>query len=377
MGLDQFELRRDTMLRGLSRARAVIPQVVELDPTLGERLGGRFGPLASEVEIGFRGKLEADDAAKLLKQGEDLVAETLAFVGGAAARHYGLDEGMTSLALKWLDKLSSDAGLSEVGVVIPASTEFTGMVTQVIRLKMPSDGIWSLPVAVHEYAHFVASVLSLREDDGGMPETTFPVERLLHESGAENELPRLYWHGHELFADALATAVTGPAHADYCLRYRFDPVSAHEATPTHPAPARRMRLQQAVLDQRAEQDPSGFLQGDAKRLRATWSEMLAAAEQSSEVAPDRLLDSLETKLLELLEENSKLRLIHYDRHAVAHALAESRLKKPQPETSVAHVLNAAWSERRRIEREQTEAAPEWVAELTAKASALCWEVLKR
>jgi hypothetical protein len=243
-GQDQLALRRDTMLRGLRRARTVIPKVAELDPVLGRRLDVRFGQLATEVEDGFGAAPDAVLAAMLLKKGEDLVAETLAFVGGAAVRHYGLDEGITSLALGWLDKLSTDAGLSKVGVVIPASSEFTGMLTQVVRLKMPSDGIWALPVSVHEYGHFVASILERREDAGGIPRTVVPVERLLHDWGAEHELPRLYWHGHELFADAVATAVTGPAHPDYCLRYRFDPARADESTPTHPAPARRMRLRQ-------------------------------------------------------------------------------------------------------------------------------------
>jgi hypothetical protein len=377
MGFDQFALRRDTMLRGLHRARTVISQVVELDPVLGKRLQVRFGPLASEVEDGFGGKVNVADPAELLEKGEDLVAETLAFVGGAAARRYGLDEGMTALALAWLDKLSGQANLTQVGVVIPASTEFTGMATQVIRLKMPSDGIWALPVAVHEYGHFVASVLPLREDVAGMPKATIPVEQLLHESGAKGELPRLYWHGHELFADALATVVTGPAHADYCLRYRFDPVSAHEATPTHPAPARRMRLQLKVLDRLAQRDVSGLLAGDAKRLRTTWSQMLAATEQSADVAPDGLLDPLETKLLKLLFGGSaKLSPIHYDCHALAIALSESGLEQPQPDLSVAHVLNAAWSARRRIECDEPDAAPKRVAQLATKARALAWEVLK-
>ena len=134
--------------------------------------------------------------------------------------------------------------------------------------KLPSDGIWGLPVVVHEYGHFVASVLQSREDIGGMPEGVVLVERRLFAKANEEELPRLYWHGHELFADAFATAVTGPAHAEYCIRYRFDPFQAHESPPphSHPTPARRMRIQFAVLDTLAMADDSGYLAQDVGTL---------------------------------------------------------------------------------------------------------------
>jgi hypothetical protein len=378
-GQDQLSLRRDAMLRGLERARTVIPQLAKLDPTLGERLEVRFGQLASEVEDGFEAGPDVACAPVLLKKGEDLIAETIAFLGGAAARSYGLDEGMTSLALVWLDKLSATAGLPKVGVVIPASTEFTGMLTQVVRLKLPSDGVWGLPVAVHEYGHFVASVLQSREDAAGIPEAVVLVERLLHTQGAESELPRLYWHGHELFADAFATAVTGPAHAEYCLRYRFDPAGAHEHTPTHPTPARRMRIQLAVLDALAENDASGLVAGDAVTLRSCWSERLAAAGQDVEVPADSLLDPLERELLELLlDGSSQLKSLRYDRHVVAGRLAESKLELPQKDMSAAHVLNGAWQERRRIEREEHDPArrePQ-LQRLGQQATRLVQEVLQ-
>jgi hypothetical protein len=349
---DQLALRRDAMLRGLKRARTAIPRVAELDPALGERLDLRFGQLAGEVEDGFAAGPDARSSAALLRQGEDLIAETLAFVGGAAARSYGLDEGITSLALEWLDRLSVAAGLPKIGVVIPATTEFTGMLTQVVRLKLPTDGIWGLPVAVHEFGHFVASVLQRRENGAGIPETVVPVERLLHAAGAETERPRLYWHGHELFADALAAAVTGSAYSEYCLRYRFAAAEAHEATPTHPSPARRLRIQLAVLDSLAAADVNGLLVGEVDALRKRWGDRLAEAGQPSDVPPDELLDPLERELLDLvLGGASQLNSIRYGEHEIAQVLAESQLAGPQKNMSVAHVLNAAWHERRRIERD--------------------------
>ena len=51
---------------------------------------------------------------------------------------FRLDRGVTSLADAWLDQLSNVAKLEQVSVVIPSSTEFAGMLTQVIRLRLPS-----------------------------------------------------------------------------------------------------------------------------------------------------------------------------------------------------------------------------------------------
>jgi hypothetical protein len=362
----------------LRRARTVIPRVTELDPDLGQRLDVRFRQLASEVEDGLEGAADDGAAAALLETGEQLVAETLAFLGGAAARRYQLDDGLTTIALAWLDALSADAGLSQVGVVIPAPTEFTGMQTQVVRLKMPSDGTWALSVAVHEYGHFVASVLSSRETNGGIPESVVPVERLLHGRSADKDLPLLYWHGHELFADGVATLVTGPAHAEYCVRYRFDPAGANEPTPTHPAPARRLRFQLTVLERLAAHDASGLLAGDVERLRDDWSKLVAGAGQAADVPADALLDPLEPDLLKLLLESRQLKSIRYDEHPIAGKLAESRLERLQAGTSVAHVLNAAWLERRRIEsehRDDSDAREDEIGELETKTGAVVREVL--
>jgi hypothetical protein len=95
------------------------------------------------------------------------------------------------------------------------------------------------------------------------------------------------------------------------------------------------------------------------------------------VPADALFDPLEPELLKLLLDSPQLRSIRYERPAVAGMLAESRLDRPQAGTSVAHVLNAAWIERRRIEREEPDAAAQEdaVANLAAKATALVREVL--
>src|SRR3954470_11694876 len=138
MPAEMTTLRIASMRRALRRAEAAVPGVRELDAELGGRLDVRFGQLAEQVETGLA-RDDARTAEDFLRRGEELVAETLAFVAGAAARHYCLDDGTAALAMRWLDRLSTAAGVEKVGVVIPASTEFTGMLTRVVRLRVPSD----------------------------------------------------------------------------------------------------------------------------------------------------------------------------------------------------------------------------------------------
>lgn len=370
MGTEALELRTTAMLRALEQAREAVPAVAELDETLGERFTPRFNQLAGEVHDGLT---NGHDREAALKKGEDLVAETLAFLGGAAARKFRLDRGVTSLADAWLDQLSTAATLATVGVVIPASTEFTGMLTHVVRLRLPSDGIWSLPVAVHEYGHFVASVLTVRDTREAVTASFVPVEELAHGSATRKELPRLYWHGHELFADALAAAVAGPAYTRYCIDYRFAPAGAQTATATHPEPARRIRIQLAVLEKLARHDASGaYLQGEADAIRATWSAALDGAGVPVDPEPDADLDPLEERLMAILDE-PKLAAIRYVDQLGAEDLANRLMDDDATAASVPIALNAAWVRRRKLKHPDT-------AQLDAIAAAcerLVREVLGR
>lgn len=350
------------MLHTLDRAQAAVARVEDLDKQLGERLTARFKLLAVPVKEHFEG-VEGRDVsadARFLADGETIVAETLAFLGGASARMLEFDDGIAALAQAWLDRLSGQAQLNRVAVVIPAAAESAGMETQIVRLKVPTHGVWGLPVAVHEYGHFVASELKRRQTEGGVPHQVAPVESLLHAAGAGGEerdgVPALYWQGHELFADAVASAVTGPAYLRYCLRYRFDPSLAHEPEATHPSPAVRVRMQLAVLNELAADDESGYLRTEVDDLAKAWEASVAeAAPRASE--PDSELDKLAEQVLEVVRQSPTLKLIRYQGHGGARALADQVSFDADPsEHGVPHVLNAAWVRRDRLERRDDHSA---------------------
>jgi hypothetical protein len=361
------ELRVLTVERGLGRGRLALERVVDLDADVGARLKGRYDLLSHEAEYG----LGASD--EQLQAAEDLIAETMEFLAGAAARSVDYDAGLSKLGQAWLDTLSDQAVLPKVALVIPASDEFTGMASQVVRLRVPAEGIWALPVAVHEFGHFVGAELRNRENRDGLPDAKLQVEDLLTSSAREGELPRLYWHGHELFADAVAAATVGPAYSWLCVRYRFAPDKAREPKGRHPAPIRRMRTQLAVLDRLANDDGTGYLAAERDRIRSVWRAGLKAHGVSSVVAADPELDGLEDQLIELLFNDGHLSRIRYSGkdQLSAQLLA---LDGSSEASSVAQILNAAWLRRSTIEAtkalssqaltQRTDEVAEWAQDAT-------------
>lgn len=335
------ELRVLTLMRGLEQARQAITEVEDLDAEVGERLRVRYERLTLDAQV----KLGESD--ENLTKAEDLIGETLEFLAGAAARKIDYDQGLSKLALAWLDQLSDTADVPRVGLVIPASDEFTGMLTQVVRLRVPSEGLWALPVAVHEYGHFVAAELHGRVVRDGLPDAIHPVEDVLQDAARKAQLPQLYRHGHELFADALAAATVGAAYPWYCIRYRFPAKTAQKVTGTHPAPVRRIRMQLAVLDRLTPADASGYFAGDVEDIRKVWQAGLDADGTAGDVPADPVLDQLEAELIRTVFEESHLKGIRYDDHSAARALA---VNPEGARTSVAHVLNAAWTRRRQLEK---------------------------
>jgi hypothetical protein len=349
---DMFDLRVASLRRTLRDARAAIPAIQGLDPVLKERLASRVENRIDEICAGLD-TIDRTNRAMYVRRvsaADELVEEMLAFLAAAAARRIGLDQGVTTLAMSWLDRLSDTAELPRIAVVIPAATEFTGMVSSVVRLRVPLDGIWGLPVALHEYGHFVAANLTRREEVEATVRTITPVEDLLHHAATASELPLLYSHGHELFADAFAAATAGPAFPHYCLRYRFEPSAAQVTTATHPSAVRRIRIQLTVLTMLAKDDPNGYLSADISALSEQWHASLAAAGVPPDIPADPRLDQLESDVASLVLEDRRLKRLHYAGHLSACVLAEAGLStagRPSP----AQIVNAAWRARTRIERD--------------------------
>jgi hypothetical protein len=348
---DLIQLKIHTLREGLERARAAMPLVADLDHAVGQRVTELFQVRVDQVQEAF-GDLGDDDEKLSLTvaRAEELLEEALAYLTAACVRKTGMDGGTTDLALIWLDQLSKVAQLPPVAVVIPALEESTRTTSTVIRLRLPSDGIWGLPVAIHEFGHFAAARLTQVEvDGGGGGHPVLPVEQLVYRTSEKAELPQLYLHGHELFADAFGAAVAGPAYPRYCLRYRFPFAEAHKEKATHPTSARRMRLQIRVLEALSRHDSDGFLRGETKAVERSWADGVHAAGLSPDVPENPVLDELENNLLQIVLDHDVIRRMHYREHTVASELAANDLVTRQS-PAAAQVVNAAWDRRTQIER---------------------------
>jgi hypothetical protein len=96
-----------------------------------------------------------------------LFGECLAFLQAAPARGQDVEADLCEIADALLDELSKDIPFVKWERFTVLSTEecYRDM-TQIIRLRFPFYGIWDLPIATHEFGHFIAGHLNVARPDG-------------------------------------------------------------------------------------------------------------------------------------------------------------------------------------------------------------------
>jgi hypothetical protein len=204
-------------------------------------------------------------------------------------------------------------------------------------------------VIAHEYGHLVATELSHRFTGAdGLPRRT-TVEDRLRELALADDSKRLFFLGHELFADLFATFVCGPAYPAYCLRYRFAPTS--DPDDRHPHARRRLRemLRLLVAMAKVDKDNRDFA---ATGLPELWTRTCADA-NAPEEPPDDGLDDLAAELHDMILADTTLARVRYTASDhVASGSAGVQLAAGQvPKASIAVILAGAW--RWRLQRERT------------------------
>ncbi|MCA1691674.1 MAG: hypothetical protein LC733_05535, partial [Actinobacteria bacterium] len=307
---------------------------------MGDRLTARIEEQIRLIERDLASN-DAGKRADAIKRAESLTTEVLEYLAGAAASYSGLASPVHGVALLWVDKLSTDLVLPPVGLVVPSAREFLGTLAQVIRLRVPDDGIWGLPVAVHEYGHFVATELRYRRiGDDDLPVAEALVEDRLRELSPDN--PLRFRLGHEIFADLFATYVAGPSYLHYCIRHRFEP--AREPEPGHPQARRRVAASLSMLDAMATRPGGDSLVPIAEYLRTQWSEACSVVGLATEPAEDELGIFVE-ELSGVVLNDAKLAYVAYKTHLPARMLGERLRRNEAVYGPVAVVLNAAWSAR--------------------------------
>jgi hypothetical protein len=308
-----------------------------------------------------------------------LFRECLAFLQGAAARSIGVDDDLCRLADVMLDGLSKHAHESWPGFTILAEGEYFEEMAAIIRLRFPEVSIWNLPVAAHEFGHFLIQQLEVRSTDGMFNDYVQkyrsilpPVTETDNKQERERQLERRQRHMHEYFADAFAVYAMGPAYAYTCLLLRFNPGTSNCDTKDHPSDAKRAHLILKVLEHMNEVEGSvGQYGGLVTILRASWTESVAAAKPAGQPASGETLHWL-NEMAEVLHHRlgTRLRDTRYTSWSQAAGLtAALRDDDPPPAIGAQYdfrdVLNAAW--RRRLRTDQ----PGEAEELGKRAKMLC------
>lgn len=216
-----------------------------------------------------------------------LFGECLAFLQASRARSHDVEADLCDLADALLDELATLAEIKWDRFTVLATEEYFLDLAQIIRLRFPFLGIWDLPVAAHEFGHFVAGRLNLARPDGShyLP---FPEEKQNFRQQNKDLGEEWMFYLEEYFADVFATFVLGPAYAFTCLLLRFDPASAQdENDKRHPSYVKRVyAILQTLRRMNSERDSKGDFKNPADILASLWNRMLVSAGQTAVLTKD-------------------------------------------------------------------------------------------
>src|SRR6266508_3431553 len=218
--------RIDALAQELDRAGQAI-QAEKIEPTLRKRVEARFANDVATQQAKLkvvRGDVDADVAldqcwdafAIEQKACRDLFRECLVVVQGALLRSAALDNGLCPIADALLRGLGQRSAVGWDRFTILGEEALIVPLADIIRLRFPDLTVWSLPVAAHEFGHFVERDLTVVDKDNV---ARAPVQEILSNEGAREDRHRNWLREH--FADLYATWTVGPAYAWACIHLGF------------------------------------------------------------------------------------------------------------------------------------------------------------
>lgn len=244
------------------RVTALASKNQELQDRLGIRFSDEFRDLRADLER-LRDSLEAGadepswaELADARATADELLSDSLAFIHGALTRSAEVDGGLCRVADSFLQDLAKQARLEWRSLTVLADTEFYENLAQIVRLRFAEASIWSLPIAAHEFGHFLGPIIAVEERDGRRWRYEHPLQELLDdalakEGGGENQWARM----HEYIADVFATYSVGPAYVYSCVLLRLDPTTPNREF-RHPSAANRVSVMLETLDRLNRADPN-------------------------------------------------------------------------------------------------------------------------
>jgi hypothetical protein len=281
------------------------------------------GGAAAESDLGNLTQLEEKALGTL--------RECLAFLEGASTRAAGIDGGICQIADAMLYQLSRSNDLGWERFTLVAVGEFFSKRSGIVRLRFTDTRIWNLPVAAHEFGHYVTGLPALSE----FQEAADAAGRMDVRHAA---------HLGELFSDLFATYVIGPCFLLNCALLRFGLSRAAQESNTHPSDAQRVWWMMETL---AKMDDPGWplYQDLLRRIKVIWAGAIEIARQPplTEAETTRLRQWF-VNLYDLLD--SRLPNAKYGKWLRAQEIFQTLRTGHAPELraddSIPEVLNGAW-----------------------------------
>lgn len=214
---------------------------------------------------------------------EAMYEEYLAFLGGVLVRSAGLDDGICDMADALLRQLARRADKPWGRLTVVSDATLLTTAADIIRLRFPELSVWGLPIAAHEFGHFMATEFVARSGE----QRSFPFTDLVVDTARATGIGESLVH--ELFADVYATVAAGPCVPAAFITLRFDAVGVYTPGTTHPAPAKRVHVMLRSLERvEASADGVWTFGSVPSALRTWWTRGIAAA---GEKAPAQGLSS--------------------------------------------------------------------------------------
>jgi hypothetical protein len=351
--MNLLRARIDALLSDLEHATATLRAVTidqQLKASLQREFLNRTGDLRAKLEADSRDLSESGvSRASWVNLDErsarcaELFREILAVLQGIwMRRNADAEAAVCGVADKLLEELEAlIPGLKWNRFTILSDRELFSDMTQIIRLRYPLDDIWDLPVAAHEFGHFLSDRLTTQDEEG--------TRQLVFQDylAQYSRLSKPWLRLNEHIADSFAAYALGPAYACTCLLTRFSPANAwwQQQDTDHPCDGDRAYVILEILGKmNTETDNDGDFERARSALSRLWDEALRDAGQRPEIdkAEQQRLDRLVSGIYDLLE-----RSVPDARYRTWNAATRAKQCLLNPgawngHCTVVNLLNAAW-----------------------------------
>jgi hypothetical protein len=294
---DAIEAQIELLREELIRCRKTIDST-GIDAKFRGRVAARFDKEVTRLEASnaaLKAKVTSGqplnacwrELRKVQRDSSRVFDECLAFIQGALARKAELDGGICALTDDLLDDLAHLSDVLWGRFTLLATSEFYRETAEIIRVRFPEVSLWSIPLAAHEFGHYVGPELRESQDGVGI----YPFKVLLETSDKTRQAPlhtQQWYHLQEHFSDLFATYTLGPAYAAAFILLRMNPSEANTATLTHPSGSRRVHGILWTLEKVDELAPSPMqraFRDVTPLLRDVWQQSLRQVGAPETLAP--------------------------------------------------------------------------------------------